>query len=1595
MDSTDFAKLIQKQLDDSRRELLDLSSRNRLISIPIGSKSARIIQVFDEKSEEVYKRLVTEKKNFTFLPGKGQATPQTQINLDSASNGQDEDEELLVELPLPEDDSDPTTGKAKRHTDSKLQTRLTPEVLQRRLFDLHNEARTIIEEQGVNILYLAIGYLKWVDTSNANTERAAPLLLVPIDLVRGSVSDRFAIKWREEDFQDNLSLAEKLDIEFGVTLPLLDNDGNDSFDLNAYFTRVEKAIENMPDWSVEKDSMCIGFFSFAKFLMYKDLDAASWPESHSPLRHSLIRQFLLSDIESSDDGETNTWARGTEKLDERIPVERLDHVVDADSSQTVAIELVREGKNLVIQGPPGTGKSQTIMNIISTAVLDGKKVLFLAEKLAALDVVKQRLEKEGLGVLCLELHSNKARKSAVAGELKGTWDLGSPTTNGLTEVNEALSGQRTLLNGHAARFHDSAATGRSAFEQVSLLAYHGQPEGQEIDISFPQAEQWSRHETAEQEHILKDLVLRAEAVGDPSVHPWRGVALTHYTGLERQRIHEGISRLIDNLDARTETAMRIAMSLQKDTEHLSISGIGRLQALGQLALQRPVNSLSSIGSSIWEQAPEALAGLAKGKLFFERILEELRDWIQPSSLQGDWGTIRQQLELSGQKWYNFLLGDYKNAMKQLASELKAAPPSDYEQKLAVVERVIEGQQTYQYLQSGQTLSQQAFGGLWQEVGIGTRLVAITEWIGRLTEAGVKATERETLLKVDLQQMTRDTEELKTRFAEYQTQWQQLQTSLDLSTEPYLNGTDVTRIDLSEWRKVLVTWKDSLDQLSDWVDWQYELQKAKSAPVAALAEMLESGKIPTKDILPAFRRITAQQTLHDIFQRDSELVSFNGTAHSQQVDSFQNTDRQRLDLAKFNVLTEHYQHLPPKRPVGAVGTVMGEVNKRRNHRPIRQLLSQAGSAVQDIKPVFMMSPLSVAQFLEPGKIEFDLLIIDEASQVKPVDALGAIARCHQLIVVGDDKQLPPSNFFSKLTSNDSNQEDEEEDMDPGLVRAKEMESILSLAKARGLIDTLLRWHYRSKHHSLIAVSNQRYYENKLYVVPSPWKENAGLGLVWRPVSGVYDRGGTRANAIEAKAVARAVIGHALNHSDQTLGVAAFSMAQQRAILDEVERMRRLTPESEFFFTKFPHESFFVKNLENVQGDERDVIFLSVGYGRDSLGKLGMNFGPLNKQGGERRLNVLISRARKRCEVFSSITDQDIDLSQTSAEGVAGLKQFLQYTRTGKMETAEQTNRPMDSLFEEAVKTAIESRFGWEVHTQVGMAGFFIDLAIVDPERKGRYVLGIECDGVAYHSSPSARERDRLRQSILESQGWIIHRLWGIDFFRRKEQELDKIKAAYDEALELLTESDRVALVKPEEEKNVFHLIRQEEEKTSFAVPYEAVQGLIVSDPDPYVLYPAQIANIAREVLAVESPMHLDELTTRMREQWGWRKAGSKFRDLVSQGVDVLVRDRLVVRNGPYLTIKDFVVKVRERDENSPVGTRKPIHIPPAEIDLALVHITEFAKILNRDEAAKEVSVLMGFKAISAEFKSIIDARIDYLVSEGGLQEKAEKLTVDKK
>jgi very-short-patch-repair endonuclease len=696
----------------------------------------------------------------------------------------------------------------------------------------------------------------------------------------------------------------------------------------------------------------------------------------------------------------------------------------------------------------------------------------------------------------------------------------------------------------------------------------------------------------------------------------------------------------------------------------------------------------------------------------------------------------------------------------------------------------------------------------------------------------------------------------------------------------------------------------------------------------------------------------------------------------------------LQLAHNRALLagKHAQSLPSGGGVGEIGILWREFEKRARFLPIRSLMLKAGHAIQSIKPVFMMSPLSIANYLPPGGLTFDLIIFDEASQVKPVDALGAIARGQQVVVVGDSKQLPPTSFFDSLVGSDEVEAEDE------ATTTSDIESVLGLFCSRGAHQRMLRWHYRSRHESLITVSNHLFYQDRLVVFPSPDRDRKKLGLVYRRLQDApYDRSRTRTNPVEAKAVAAAVMAHARSQlqlsRDQrdTLGVAAFSAAQMDAILNQVELLRRQDSSCEEFFSYPPHEPFFVKNLENVQGDERDVIFISVGYGRTVEGYLAMGFGPLNRTGGERRLNVLISRARKRCEVFTTLCADDLDLSKTSSAGVAALKTFLNYAQSGQMDLPTPTERPPDSDFEEQVLRQLTA-LGHKVHTQVGSAGFFLDLAVVDPVNPGRYLLGIECDGARYHSARSARDRDRLRQSVLEGLGWRIHRIWSTDWFHNPEEELRKVVQAIETARTVgpptVAPAPRTEVtegrVQPQDSRV------QPVSQIRLAAPYECAQVKFrLGDVDMHLVNRSQLADLLAQVVRVESPVHWTEAVRRILSGVGIQRLGNRIQKAFEEAM------RLGVSRGLFAKRQEFLwgpamkqPRVRDRSE-LPVASRKLEFVAPEEIRRAILMVVEESYGIIPEEVPNAVCRLFGFSRVTDEMSAVVDPHRDALIREGYL------------
>ena len=1614
---------VEVKLESARTELLDLSARNRLLSIPRSAKSTKTLEIVDELSDEIYRLLVGASRPFTFLAGK------------SAAGGDDDDADEIIDLAQPEDDYLDERGIANRHADTRLQTRLTPAGLQKKLLDLYGDARTLEEEQGVNILFLALGTLKWIDPKDATNIRFAPLVLVPVVLERGNAAEKFKLRWRQEDVAANLSLETALIRVHGVRLPTFEAD--DSFKPSEYAARVAEAVAGKPGWSVQVDDVVLGFFSFAKFLMYRDLDAAVWPQGSKITDRPLIRSLLSEGFDEADD-----LLPEDEPIDPRISPGEMLHIVDSDSSQSLAIHEARRAKNLVIQGPPGTGKSQTIANIIASAVADGKTVLFVAEKMAALEVVKRRLDATGVGDACLELHSNKANKREVIKELERTWQLGAPKGEASDALIQRLQDARDRLNAHAERMHrPHDPSGLTPYEVVGQLVRLRSGDRKVSDVDVADAATWSAEDFRVRHDLLNEVAARIEEIGVPAEHAWFGVGPSALTPMDRDRLLTPVGPLAHRLEALTAATVELAAILELPTP-ATLAEIDGLAALADRVAGAPPLQSSALASGLWvhhvdaigalidagavhqshkaaigeaaseegwatdptplcealavlpdafhledfddaasiveklppllEEAerlaaalglPQAttLRGLRRQVRVAERVasappaspevfaaelwndgveragdlaeavakLEEARSFVGDRVSETAWtldlASARSTLAASGTSVFRFLNGEWRRADKLVRSVL-ANPKTPLADLLPLLDALGRGRAALSDVRASEEFGSKAFGGAWRgERSKAEPLLSLVEWMRSLSDLGAEPrliaarrpdqeglrdrgervasrlgeiqpgaerlwirlgdaaglifgeanaadqgdlavampqlaalvradqesrrlltatpaalTERRRLLTLLIEARTASEivqgyealgrEALAGAWTGLDSDWRTLKVyaewlransdiralasrvadrpgtairtatlvedrgsllhdldrmgeALRLDRVAAFGGEALDRQPVDRIAGRLARWRNEPEALSTWAAYRDRALEAKSRSLHAFVERLEEGALPTREAAPLFELSVFEAILNGMVSREPEIGQFSGFLHSRLVSEFVDLDLKRIVLARLEVVRSHHRRIPPQQggAIGPLGMLRGEIARKRGHMPIRQLMEKAAPAIQALKPVLMMSPLSVAQYLPPGALGFDLLVMDEASQIQPVDALGAVARAKQVVVVGDPKQLPPTAFFSKMTG--GSDEDDEDG-----AKVADIESILGLFTARGVPKRMLRWHYRSRHQSLIAVSNSQFYENKLLIIPSPHSSEAGMGLRFHHVTdGLFDSGKTRTNAVEAKVVAQAIVEHAINHPDLSLGVAAFSSQQRRAIQEQLELLRRgLPPEQEAFFQRHASEPFFIKNLENVQGDERDVIFISVGYAANMPGgKVPMRFGPLGMSGGDRRLNVLISRAKRRCEVFASMTDEDIEMDfAISRPGVYAFKLFLHFARTGELSLVETGAQDRQGMLEGEVAAALQER-GYQVRRNVGIAGLFIDLAVADPDRQGRYVLGVEFDGTSYRSGRSARDRDRIRRAVLEDHGWAMHRLWSIDWFQRPAEELDRLVAAIETAKEELS------------------------------------------------------------------------------------------------------------------------------------------------------------------------------------------------------------------
>jgi hypothetical protein len=789
-------------------------------------------------------------------------------------------------------------------------------------------------------------------------------------------------------------------------------------------------------------------------------------------------------------------------------------------------------------------------------------------------------------------------------------------------------------------------------------------------------------------------------------------------------------------------------------------------------------------------------------------------------------------------------------------------------------------------------------------------------------------------------------------------------------------------DFDEARELIAALREDTGGKDEWYVYQSCRAALATHGLDAAVDFCISEHVPSGQVPQVIERALLQEWAEHHLRTDPDLSTVRATDRDALVSEFQQLDRALIATATGSIIRACNARRP-RTDIGESAIIHREAEKKKKHMPVRTLIERTRHVTQAIKPCFMMSPLAVSQYL-PADLRFDVVIFDEASQVSPGDAINCIYRGSALILAGDQKQLPPSSFFTGSTDEDDEEWSEDSD------DTTEFESILDLAKASGSFRSLtLRWHYRSLHEALIAFSNASFYKGKLITFPSRHSDGPDVGVALFWVDGTYRRGASRDNPIEAAKVAERVIHHYDTRPALSLGVVTFSEAQAEAIETAISRARDDRPDLDRFFTNDRLRGFFVKSLESVQGDERDVLIFSIGYGPDENRKMTMNFGPLNRQGGWRRLNVAITRARYRNEIITSIRASDIPESVTT-EGLRHLRRYLDYAARGMAALALDTSSGGDaeSPFEESVISVIRS-WGYELTPQVGTAGYRIDIGVRHPDQPGVYALGVECDGYQYHSSKVARDRDRLREKVLRGLGWNLHRIWGTAWYRDRNGEEHKLRGAIQHAITAPVHGLLTDATKPCEGTRLQIQTQAAtfDQAPSWAAPYVTAQvshlprWIDSGEPGSYT---SMVAGI-RAVVATEAPVHTAVLQQRLREAWDIGRIGARIRD----NIDAAIRVAGVLRDGDFLTLTSKPPAVVRTPTDA--CRRDVEHVHDSELVLALANLVRDAGGISHDELTTRVARLYGWTRRGPDISTRLHTLIARLLDDGTLTGNEHNLT----
>ena len=1194
----------------------------------------------------------------------------------------------------------------------------------RRLFTIHKSALTNREEKGIETLFIAIGLATWKVTQG--TEPHSPVVLLPLDVeATGAAARDFRIKV-SGDAHLNPVLAHILRAEYDIDT---DNEEADvaeahpsSLDGFQYLLdRFKESWRKLPNLAIEP-RVVAAIFSYSTMPLVNDLE-----ENGEVFAESDLVAAIAGDEEARRSLRSRICDPQPNQPDLESPTNEF-LVLDADSSQQMAINRVLGGESLVIQGPPGTGKSQTIANLIATLIAQGKRVLFVAEKRAAIEAVTKRLDQVGLSRLVMDMH----------GGITSRRDFARTLNNSIEAIAAIPAPDYSALHNRVSERRDS-------------------------------------------------LIANVAALHEPR-DPWK----------------------LCVFDMR-----------------------GRL--LATPAAGRTQLRLSSKAASTLD------------KLGFEKLAEEIEEWV---NLGG------HVLAKDHPEWARSSITTTDEARKAFGLV------TDIERSLLPAARdILFSVLDEASLQCPNTI------GEWSSTAR-FLVVANGSWLGRLKAQIFSKEYRSTKRALRVSGLLTLTPN-KVRGSEEQTEALSSQLAALADVTGLNDLSELTYPDFAAAMNRMASNRTVIANLPRVRELEYRFR------MSGIEKVIErvGEDIPPEYAAHAVEHAWLSRVLDDLEFEDQQIATFNSVTHSRHRDEFAISDREHLDSNPQRVLrltAEAVIATMNSHPQEAA-LVKKEAAKKSRHLSIRQLFARAPHVLSALRPCWTMSPILSAEMVPANLRLFDVVIFDEASQIPPAEAISSLVRAPQAVIAGDSRQLPPTSFFSLGAISDN-----EDDPDDDLALTKGIESLLDAAGAL-LRDKMLQWHYRSRDDRLIAFSNNHIYGGFLTAFPGSLSESPVSHYLIRSAP-ITTASGTRSNPHEVEKVVDLVLEHARETPSVTLGVIAFGQTHADNI--QTALMRRLREQDDAalddFFSETNEERFFVKNIERVQGDERDAIILSVGYHKDPNGNLPYRFGPLLQDGGERRLNVAVTRARSRLTLVSSFSHLDMEPGRSSAKGVELLRQYLEYASSGGANLGSETGHIPLNPFELSIKEGLERR-GIPVTPQYGVSGYRIDFACAHPNEPGRMVLAIEADGASYHSTPTARDRDRLRQQVLEDKGWRFHRIWSTAWFRNPEAELDKAETAWEKAIASLNNDELLPTTVVSSGNQQSNSSPQRGQR-----PYIPRKGTGGYESIRDYSHP-QLVNLARWIESDTLLRTEDDLLKEMMNELGFKRSGKLITETVMRAI----------------------------------------------------------------------------------------------------------------